>query len=38
VLLKAEEFFFIEQEDNAQAINKVKSQIHVLRRVYRLGV
>jgi hypothetical protein len=39
VLLKAEEFFFvIEQEYNAQAINKVKSHIHVLTRVYRLGV
>jgi hypothetical protein len=38
VLLKAEEFFFIEQKDNAQAIDKVKSHIHVLTRVYRLGV
>jgi hypothetical protein len=35
VLLKAEEFFFMEQKDSGQVINEVKSLIHVLRRVYR---
>jgi hypothetical protein len=33
-LLKAEEFFCMEQKDSGQMINEVKSLIHVQRRVY----